>query len=68
MARYIKASQVDAVEKERDGEAGYEVTDKTGTVRWMDKESFEDAYSLLEAPKAPVVEEKKKPGRPKKTD
>jgi hypothetical protein len=66
MARYIKASQVDAVKKERDGVAGYDVTDKTGTVRWMDTESFENVYSLLKAPKPkPAPKPPVKPTAPK---
>jgi hypothetical protein len=67
MARYIKASMVDAVKKERDGEAGYEVKGKLGT-RWMDKESFEDAYSLLKTPapkKKPAPKPPEKPTAPK---
>jgi hypothetical protein len=46
MAQFIKAQKVDAVKKDRDGEAGYEITVPGGT-RWQDAESFESAHTQV---------------------
>jgi hypothetical protein len=70
MAKYRKAIYLDAVPKEKDGKAGYEVTTELGVVSWKEKEAFDSTYILCPKVKKAVAKKvaPKEPPAPPKTE
>ena len=59
MASYIKAKQVEAVEEERDGIAGFRIIEKDSS-HWQEASVFEAGHTLIVGEDNPIEDDKKK--------